>query len=53
MSDMSEYTDDVEEVGTCMLFRDSNSSFLQPYVKFRRAARAVKALVQVCRVCKE
>ena len=52
-ADVSEVTDDTDEVGIGVLFRDSDSSYLQPYVKFRRAARAVKALVQVCRVCKE
>ena len=52
-SDISEVTDDTDDVGIGVLFRASDSSYLQPYVKFRRAARAVKALVQVCSVCKE
>ena len=46
-------TEVVNDINDSTLFENKGTSSFQPYVKFRRAARAVKAILQVCRVCKE
>ena len=44
---------EVNEINESTLLESNETHSLQPYVKFRRAARAVKSILQVCRVCKE
>ena len=44
---------EISESGKSTLLENNRTPSLQPYVKFRRAARAVKSILQVCRVCKE